>query len=281
MFHKTSDLEKCSIHATDGEIGRVKDLLFDDRRWVVRWLVVDTGSWLASREVLLPSSHLGGVAMQARSIAVDLTRERVKDSPGVDTHRPVSRQQEESVYGHYGWSPYWGGAADIGASAGYLIPPAYLMPGVGIPQGLPAAEWPGERERATRPGGDPHLRSTGEVRGYRIEASDGDIGHIQDFLIDGEDWTIRYIIVDTRNWWPGKLVPVAPEWGKEIRWEDRTLSVRLAKDEIKGAPEFDPDRSFGRDDEARLYAHYGRAGYWTDAPKARPSSGRGGTLPPR
>lgn len=269
MLHKTSSLEKCSIQATDGEIGRVKDLLFDDRRWVVRWLVVDTGGWLSSREVLLPSSHLGDVAAGAKSIAVDLTRQRVKDSPGVDTHQPVSRQQEQSIYGHYGWSPYWGGLAAMGAGAGYLIPPVYLMPGSGIPPDAPATRQPEEVRYAPRPEGDLHLHSTGEVRGYRIEATDGDIGHVEDFMIDGDGWAIRYIIVDTRNWWPGKLVLVAPEWGKEIRWEDRTLSVRLAKDQIKHAPEYDPARRFERNDEARLYAHYGLAGYWTHAPKTR------------
>jgi hypothetical protein len=264
MLHKTSSLEKRSIQATDGEIGHVKDLLFDDRRWVVRWLVVDAGGWLSSREVLLPSSHLGAVAADAKSIAVDLTRERVKDSPGIDTHLPVSRQQEESIYGHYGWSPYWGGLAGMGGSGGYLVPPAYLMPGVGIPEGLPAAERPKAAERNARLKGDLHLRSASEVRGYRIEATDGDIGHVEDFLVSAEDWAIRYIIVDTRNWWPGKLVLVAPEWGKEIRWEDRTLSVHLARGQIKSAPAFDPDRPLARDDEARLHAHYGLTGYWSN-----------------
>jgi hypothetical protein len=263
MLYKTSDLKRCTIHATDGEIGRVKDLYFDDRCWVARWLVVDTGGWLSGREVLLPSSHLGHADAEAKTITVDLSRQKVKESPGVDTHQPVSRQQEQSIYGHYGWSPYWGGLAAMGAGAGYLIPPVYLMPGVGAPSKET------QPEEFQRPEGDQHLRSTSEVRGYHIGATDGEIGHVDDFLVDGDDWAIRYMIVDTRNWWPGKLVLVAPEWGTDVSWNERMVTVRLTRDQIKGAPEFDGSRPLTRTDETRLYGHYGLAGYWGEAPKSR------------
>ena len=65
-----------------------------------------------------------------------------------------------------------------------------------------------EREEAN----DVHLRSANKVTGYRIGATDGDIGHVEDFIIDDETWEIRYMVVDTQNWWPGKKVLVAPQW---------------------------------------------------------------------
>jgi len=263
MLNRTTDLKRCTIRATDGEIGHVKDLFFDDQRWVVRWLVVDTGGWLSGRDVILPSSHLGRADIAAKSFAVDLTRQKVKDSPGVETHQPISRQLEQSIYGHYGWSPYWGGVAAVGAGAGYLIPPVYLMAGEAEPSGRSRPEDP------PKPEADQHLRSTSEVRGYNIGAADGDIGHVEDFLVDGDDWTIRYMIIDTKNWWPGKLVLVAPEWGTGISWNERTVSVRLTRYQIKRAPEFDSSQPLDRPEEVRLYGHYGFPGYWGAEPEAR------------
>lgn len=262
MLHKFSDLRGYTIQATDGEIGRVTDLLFDDRSWVVRWLVVEAGSWLSSREVLLPSSQLG-LTTAEKSIAVELTRDQVKNSPDVGTQQPVSRQLEQSIYSHYGWYPYWSGVAVTG-SGGYLVPPANMMPGARMspePVTHPEAE--------IQEQGDPHLRSAYAVKGYHIQASDGEIGHVEDFLVAAEDWVIRYLVIDTRNWWPGKLVLIVPEWAGDIRWGDRTVSVHLSRDQIKGAPEFDASRPFDRSDEVRLYGHYGLAGYWNQPAEAR------------
>ena len=270
-MYRASDLRKYGIQAVDGKIGSVRDFLFDDWQWVLRWLVVDTGSWLSRQEVLLPASNLGRVDRAAETIAVDLTVAKVKVSPDVETHRPVSRQIESSLYEHYGWTPYWGGTAAIGGGAGYLVPPRYLVAGR-----------QSESERLAsaraRKNDDPHLRSAREVTSYHIEASDGHIGHVEDFLFGEEDWAIRYVIVDTRNWWPGKFVLIAPEWVESILWSDRVMRVNKTRDEIKGAPEFDPKARFERADEVRLYAHYGLAGYWVDSPPPedrRVGSGRG------
>lgn len=250
-MYRAVDLRKYGIQAVDGKIGTVTDLLFDDREWVVRWLVVDTGSWITRKEVLLPASNLGHVDGAAETIDADLTKARVEGSPDVETHRPVSRQLESSLYEHYGWTPYWGGMAGIGTAGGHLVPPRYLVAGA-------------EPERPEQEGReeDPHLRSANEVRTYQIEATDGGIGHVEDFLVGEDDWAIRYIIVDTKNWWPGKFVLIAPEWVESIRWSDRVMRVGRTRDEIKGAPDFNPAARFERADEARLYEHYRLPGYW-------------------
>ena len=113
---------------------------------------------------------------------------------------------------------------------------------------------------------DRHLRSTQEVTGYYIGATDGEIGHVEDFIIDDESWSIRYIVVDTRNWWPGKKVLASPEWIEKVSWADSTVYVELTRAAIKSAPEYDASSPIDRDYEDRLHTHYGRQGYWFDRP---------------
>jgi uncharacterized protein YrrD len=269
MLRKASELVGASISAQDGEIGSVTDLLFDDENWSVRWLVVDTGPWLTDRNVLLPSSHLIRILPAARGIAVDLTREQVKSSPGVDTNLPVSRQMEASIYDHYGAAPYWPGAegAPMTGHPGYLPPPGSGYPGY-LPATGSASVAPGvsptEEAVADRlaSSGDPHLRSAHVVTGYDVQGSDGAVGHVEDFLIDSEGWAVRYIIVDTKNWWPGGHVLVAPGWVESIDWAGRIVRMSHSRDEIKNAPEYDPTQTIDRDYEARLHRHYGMSEYW-------------------
>jgi hypothetical protein len=122
-----------------------------------------------------------------------------------------------------------------------------------------------ERQRAepAPETGDQHLRSTREVIGYHVQARDGEIGHIADLLMDDERWALRYLIVDTRNWWPGKEVVVAPPWITAVSWKDRAVMVDLTRDAIKASPEYDPAR-LTRDYEQQLHRHHERAGYWED-----------------
>ena len=236
-LHRAYDLIGRAIAARDGEIGSVADLLFEDDRWSVRWLVVDTGGWLGGRQVLLPVSQIHAPAGSG-AIPVDLNREQVKQSPGLDADQPVSRQLEASLYVHYGWQPYWPAPAAAGMA---YVPPlgplspatAAAQPDVALPQG-------------ERPSGDPHLRSIAEVTGYDIHASDGHIGHVEDFLVDPQDWSIRYVVVDTKNWWPGKQVLIDPGSVAEVDWADREVRVRRSREEIRAAPDAAADEP-GRD----------------------------------
>lgn len=254
MLWRTSEIIGYEIQATDGNIGSVDDLLFDDESWSVRWAVVDTGSWLPGRQVLLPPSCLGRPDPALRQFPVDLTKQKVKDSPDIDMDQSVSRQMEADLYGYYGWAPYWatgpGYVPPIGAGGG-AVPPA----GVGGP-GFGRTHVPPE------PTGDPHLRSTGEVTGYYIQATDDDIGHVEEFLVEDGSWTIRYMVVDTKNWWPGKAVLVAPQWIREVSWGDQQVFVDLTRQQVKDSPEYDPTASVDRAYEERLYRHYDRPFYW-------------------
>ena len=244
MLWRTPELIGYGIQAANGSIGSVGDLLFDDESWTVRWAVVDTGTWLPGRQVLLPPSTLGRPDPTLQQFPVDLTRQKVKDSPDAGTDRPVSRRMEADLYGYYGWAPYWT------AGPGY-VPPA----GIGG-LGLGRARVPPE------PSGDPHLRSTNEVTGYYIRATDGDIGHAEEFLVEDGSWAIRYMVVDTRNWWPGKAVLIAPQWIREVSWGDRRVFVDLTRQQVKDSPEYDPTVPLNRAYEERLHRHYDRPFYW-------------------
>jgi hypothetical protein len=229
-------------------IGEVKDFYFDDQHWHIRYLVVSTGTWLKGRKVLISPEVVHAPDWGLRIFPVDLTKDQVRNSPSVDTDKPVSRQYEEQLRQHYGWPPYWGPA------------------GVVDPALAPLAPAPREREmtEGDRPldlKGDPHLRSVNDTDGYRIEARDGEIGHVEDFLLNGEIWRIWYLMIDTRNWWPGKKVLVSPAWIQSVRWDKSHVVVDLTRDAIKTSPGYDPAAPWNPEYAARLHDHYQRPRY--------------------
>jgi len=254
MLRSVKELKGYKIEATDGDVGEVVQFYFDDDKWTVRYLVADTGGWLTGRNVLISPGALGKVDWNSRRLRVNMTRERVENSPGIDTERPVSRQHETAYHDYYGYPYYWTGPYLWGPVAYPAYPPL-------SPAGAPSAVQE-EVAAASRQEEDVHLRSTQEVTDYYIEAGDGDIGHVEDFIIDDESWTIRYVVIDTRNWWPGKKVLVSPEWIRSVSWTDSKVHVDLSRDTIKNSPEFDPSAPVSRDYEKRLHNHYGRSEYW-------------------
>src|SRR5262249_47837979 len=181
MLRAVSDLKGPKTAATDGDIGSVHDLYFDDVTWTIRYLVVDTGTWLPGRKVLI--SPMSVRATDGSDIvSVALTGRQVETSPSVDTDLPVNRQYEEEYARYYGYPYYWSGPYRWGTTR---------YPGEAVaPGGLLIADAPGA-------GGDPTLRSVRDVTGYDIEAADGEIGHVEDFAIDDREWAIRYLVVDT------------------------------------------------------------------------------------
>jgi hypothetical protein len=259
MLHSLDALRHYTIGATDGDIGTVDDLLFDDQTSLVRWVVVDTGTWLSGRKVLLAPQAFGPPDHAGRRLPTSLTREQVESSPDISTHRPISRQAEAVVHDYYAWEPYW-----------HSAPPVYAYPWGGLPlaardvEPAPGTD-PVEREIEARlhEEEDPHLRSARDIVGYYVHASDGDIGHVEDLLYDEESRQIRYVVVDTRNWLPGRKVLVAIDWFKDINDVEQTITTSLSRVEIETSPEYDPTRTAGGGDyERRLHEHYGRRAYW-------------------
>jgi hypothetical protein len=263
MLRSLHDLKDYAIGATDGPIGQVKDFYFDDDRWTIRYLVVETGSWLASRQVLITPFSIRGADWAKRLLPVSITREQVRKSPDIDTDKPVSRQHEIEYLGYYGYPAYWGGA---GLWGGGLYPYAMLPehPGYGADREHRELEIEAyeSAERERHRSDDPHLRSCEAVVGYYIQATDGEIGHVESLLVDEDTWAIRYMVVNTSNWWIGHKVLIAPQWITGVHWADQSVQVELTRAAIQGAPPYESSAELNRQLEVGLYRHYGRSGYW-------------------
>jgi hypothetical protein len=250
MLWNASKINGYAIAASDGRLGTVSDFLFDDASWLVRWLVVDTGKWLSGRKVLLPPV-LGHLGARDQEFSVQLTMQQVKDSPDIDTDQSVSRQMETTIYDYYGWSPYWGTGFFMGGYMG-----AAMMPGVMAAPGLGSVRRDEVIADTQRNDGDPHLRSTHAVTGYHIHASDGEIGHVEDFLVDDVDWSIHYLVVDTKNWWPGKKVLISPRSAREIDWTDKLVNLNVDRQRIQDSPPYDASTTIDPAYEDRFHSHY-------------------------
>ena len=254
MLRNVKDLRGHAIRATDGVIGRVEDFYFDDQDWAIRYLVVDTGGWLSGRKVLISPIAIGPPDWTTQVMPVSLTKAQVEHSPDIDTRKPVSRQHEVEYFGYYGYPYYWGGAGLWGMGA---------YPGSLTTEGRIEEELKAHRTHPARAPDDCHLRSSNAVIGHHIDATDGAIGHVEDLLVDDHTWAIRYLIVDTRNWWGGQHVLVAPQWITDVSWSEATVSVDLTRQAVKDAPLYDSAAELDRRQEQRIYEHYERPGYWT------------------
>jgi uncharacterized protein YrrD len=249
MLFTVKTLKGYKLAAVDGDIGRVKEFFFDDRYWTVRYLVANTGSWLPGRQVLISPYALGSVNKDIfeQQIGINLNRKQIENSPSLESDKPVSRQFEESYYGYYSWPRYWSGAYTWGAHPH-------------IERDREKWEEFNQDEKTW----DAHLRSTHAVTDYHIQANDGGIGHVEDFIIDDETWAVRYLMVNTRNFWPGKAVLISPQWIERVSWGEKKVFVNLSRETIKRSPQYTEEFLLTRDYEAELHQYYHRQGYWLD-----------------
>jgi sporulation protein YlmC with PRC-barrel domain len=216
------------LGTSEGDIGHIKDFYFDDQKWAVRYVVVETGSWLSTRLVLISPHAFGDLHRDGKVLLVNLSRKQIENSPSIETHKPVSRQYEEEYCPSYRWSSSWQGDVMWGMS-GFpviLLPPSPLPSTQAIVGGGPHY------------GDDPHLRSTQAVSGYHIQASDGMIGHVTDFMMDEKSWAIRHLVVETGHWFSGKEVLISPSKIDRISYADSKVFVNLTKEAIRKAPEY-------------------------------------------
>ncbi len=249
MLRSIKEIRGYNVLATDGEFGIVSDILFDDSLWTVRYLVVDTGDWHSGKNVLIATSALEQPDWAASIFPVKLTKQQVQTSPPIDTNEPVYRQQEIALHRHFKWQPYWVVDGLEGPVPG-MYDPAYFTPDSD------------QSPEDIRPVGDPHLRSIKEVIGYKIHANDGEIGHVDDFVVEDKSWRLRYLVADTRNWIPGRKVLLALPLIKEMKWEDSEALIDVSKAKVEKSPDYDSLKSLHRDYEEDLYRYYGRPGYW-------------------
>ena len=247
MLYKAKALKGYTLDGYDGEIGKVMEFYFDDRHWAVRYLVVDTGSWLVDRQVLISPYALVNVVREERHITINLTKNQIECSPSLNSDKPVSRQFEEEYYRYYEWPMYWAGPYMWGSYSDIA------RDNINWLESTPDQKvW------------DPHLRSTDAVSGYSIQAIDGEFGNVEDFIIDDETWAIRYLIINTQNWWHGKKVLLSPQWITHVSWDESKVFVDLPREIIKQSPEYSDESLLTRAYEDRLYCHYNRQGYWVE-----------------
>lgn len=247
MLYSANQLKGYKLNSLDGDIGKAKEFYFDDKHWTVRYLVADSGNWLFGRTVLLSPYSLVSVKLGLEEIEVALSKKQIEGSPALESDKPVSLQYEESYYGYYGWPQYWAGPNSWGP--------------------YPYATRDSEKWKEFGNGGkkwDRHLRSTREVEGYHVQATDGSIGHISDFIIDDETWAIRYLVVNTHNWLPGRKTIVSPLWTTRVSWVEKKVYFDLTKATIEQSPELTKDALITRDYESRLAGFYNRNGYWSE-----------------
>lgn len=251
MLRSITKLKGMSIFATDGEVGTVSSLFFDDETWTIRYLVASTGSWLMEREVLISPKSLTHVNWIEGGVNVSLTKEQVENSPAIDLLSPVSRLQESALMNYYDYPYYWDNS-ELGGMMPFPIPV----------QAESTASKTNLNDSASQSPTDTRLRSTETVTGYPIAATNGEFGHVEDFVIDDESWEIRYLVIATRNWWTGKKVIIAPQWINSVDWVDSKVHINLTSEAIKDSPEFNEATLISREYENQLYNYYGHPGYW-------------------
>jgi sporulation protein YlmC with PRC-barrel domain len=254
MLRSINELKGFDIVTTDGEIGDVKQCYFDDERWTVRYLVVTTGDWASEEQVLISPFAVTQIDGDHRKLHVALTQEQIARSPGIDPQQPISRQMEATYSDYYGYPYYWHSRLLWGASA---------SPNLAAPQSLPTRRLASTAAaaaivRVVSP--EVHLHSTQEVGNYRIAATDGLIGYVSDFIVDAESWTIRYLVIDPRNWLLGKKVVILPRWISAVDWAQGQVHVQLSREAMRQSPEYDSTNLLSHKYETQLHRYYGQPG---------------------
>ena len=219
MLRNINDIYGTQLAATDGNIGHVKDFYFDDKSWTVRYLIVDTGSWLPGRQVLFAPDAFDGFRPDGEVLKLNLTREEIENGPTIESHRPVTRQHERDYYQYYSWPPYWENSG---------------MWGIG---GMPVLATPAEIKPEVDPLDDVHLRSTKAVTGYDIKASDGTLGTVSGFMVDHKSWAIADLVVEAGHWYSGKEILISPAAVLGISYDSSEVSVKLTRADLARTPE--------------------------------------------
>ena len=247
MLRSIRDMRDYTVYANDDEVGKLADILFDDEKWVVRHFVVD----MDDREVLLSPIAFAAADWHARILKMNLTIEQIDNSPDINTDLPISRQSEKDYYDFYGWPYYWGGIYSWGTG---MYPYQAGIMGVTIQEGEePAVELEAETEVEKV---ETHLRSADEVIGYHVEAMDGSIGKVEDFIIDDACFDIKFVAIDTSILWFGKKVLLPPQRIIAVEWPERKIILDATKDEVNAAPVWDPSKPVTPAYATELQNHY-------------------------
>jgi uncharacterized protein YrrD len=228
MMYRASEVLGLKVEATDGRIGKVDDIFFDEAVWKVRHFVVDAGGWIQEREVLIAPQAMTGISITESSIHTELSREKVENSPPLQTDLPVSRQYERFLYEYYGWRPYW--VYPDGFSLAEVYPPDT---GEEKPEGRTREQGAGLEGADVVP-----MRSWRDVSGHRVHAADGFFGHVDDLLLSPTDWSVVGVVVNTAHWWQHHDIVIDVSKVKDVSWENECFEVAMTSQELRDATPF-------------------------------------------
>lgn len=234
----------CQLQCQDGAEGYVKDFLFDQNTWKIQYAEVDIGGILTDKKLLVPVGFINKWNLENRALNLNIKKSQLESCPTIDKKLPISRKYEQELHDHYQEVPYWNKS-----TAPSVAMPMEAFP----PRPINTPDMDIEEDEL-----DTQLRSFREIRGYHIKANDGEIGHVEDAIMDGIDRQIVYLIIDTSNWLPlSKRVLISVNWMNEISYKSQSVSIDMDRDAIKDAPEFDPDMPVNSVYEKKLYNYYG------------------------
>jgi len=247
VLNSVKNLKGYKLKCTDGEIGEVDEFYFDDRFWTIRYLVASTGQDSLKKQVLISPYALREITREEKNIYVKLTKKQAEEAPSPDTDKPVTLQFEEDYYHFFGWPVYWNGLFTWGD--------------------YPFIQMGREKTKVqpeSKKNWNHSLRGTRYVTGYKVHAEDGELGKVEDFIIDDETWAIRYLVISLGEWFADKKVLVSPRWIESVSFDELKVNLSLKMNEVKESPEYTPETMPDRDYEERLHLHYKRQGYWRD-----------------
>jgi uncharacterized protein YrrD len=239
MLRRASDIVGCEIISSDGAIGKVYDIVFGED-WVFQYLVIDIGGWFGGRRLALAFDVVEAIDEDQRSIHVPLSKNDIENCPNVASRNTAAEEAEALLGKIWMWTP--NSVAHLPEEIRRVLDSEATV----------AEKQVAEEHVQSR------LRSFRETDGYHIAASDGDIGHLQDLLVDGDTWRIQYLAVNAGNWFFQRNVVIPVQSLESIHWADRRVHLSLLRDEVKHSPEYDPDEPVAQAYEQALRDHYGQ-----------------------
>ena len=238
-----------NIETYDQVTGEIKDFLFDDEYWIIRYVDAGLGINLPDRRVLVPQTFLKETDWDTQNFKVTLSREGLATCPALDKFQPISRLYEEELNKHYRIANYW--ARNYNSPNNEVDKMTHFN--------LPDQKFNAAPKLIKENQMDTNLRSFNEILGYDILTPDGNLGCVEDLLIDSDNWEIISIILDTSKNQPwSKKVIIASTWIEEISYMDRQIKISLAIKEVENAPEYDPLAPVNEVLEKRFYNYLGK-----------------------
>ncbi len=240
MLRTARTLKNYKLECIDGELGKAKEFHFDTQCWIVRYLIAETGSWLAGRKILISPHAMDSIRREDQHIFIDLNKNQIKDAPLLYNNHPISREFEEENCRYYDWPIYWH-SQSFGEQQPRLRNRNY-------------DQW--NECKHDNIVCDIRLRSTLEINDFHIQTLDNDIGHIEDFIIDDAAWVIRYLIVSIRSGWPEYRVLIPPQWINRISDTEGKVFVSFNRESFDQMQEYTEESLLNLNYETELCSNY-------------------------